>query len=206
MKSYGLVIDESLQPPNPYHSLPLAPSTTIIPARPHLDANTESYSTVVEQAITTKDRPLLKEIIAEADHKTRRNTLASIASEKVSPLLGLIEEFLYEDSRNTDHYCAWLKDLIRQHLGLILSGPDNRPVVSRLLKYIEKRSEERSALLRLRAALQAQTQNPLSKGKEFKAKFTYIENQVKEGAEEDLPPMDEEDFHLDDDMLDELDD
>lgn len=157
MKSYGLVIDESLQPPHPYHSLAPASSHVHIPARPHLDANTESYSTVVEQAITTKDRPLLKEIIAEADHKTRRNTLASISNEKVSPLLGLLEEFLYEDSRNTDYYCAWLKDLIRQHLGLILSGPDNRPVVARLIKYIEKRSEERSALLRLRAALKAQT-------------------------------------------------
>ncbi len=95
---------------------------------------------MVEQAITTKDRPLLKEIIAESDAKTRRNTLASMATEKVAALLSLLEEFLYEDSRNTDHYCEWLKDLVRQHLGLILSGPDNRPVVSRILKFIEKRA------------------------------------------------------------------
>lgn len=204
MKSYGLVIDESLQPPHPYLLLPTS-SPVPIPTRPHLDATTQSYSTVVQQAIITKDRPLLKEIIAEADHKTRRNTLAAMANEKVPPLLGLLEEFLYEDSRNTDHYCAWLKDLIRQHLGLILSAPDNRPVVARLLKYIEKRSQERSILLRLRAALQAHTQSSLTKGKEFKPKFTYIENQEKEGEEEDLPPM-EEDFDLEDDMLDELDD
>lgn len=137
MKSYGLVIDQALQPSKPFHSSPTSTLTHhSFPKRALLDSTTESYSTVVEQAITTKDRPLLKEIIADSDPETCANTLAAIAVQKVPVLLSLLEEFMYEDSRNTDHYCGWIKELIRQHLGLILSGPDNRPAIARLIKFI----------------------------------------------------------------------
>lgn len=91
MKSYGLVIDESLQPAKPFQTPHQTPQNPHFPKRLHLDQNTESYSTVVEQAITTKDRPLLKEIIADSDQKIRTNTLASIATEKVPVLLSLLE-------------------------------------------------------------------------------------------------------------------
>jgi hypothetical protein len=91
MKSYGLVIDESLQPAKPFQTPHQTSQNSHFPKRLQLDQNTESYSTVVEQAITTKDRPLLKEIIADSDQKIRRNTLASIATEKVPVLLSLLE-------------------------------------------------------------------------------------------------------------------
>lgn len=204
MKSYGLVIDQALQPSNPFHSSPSNHSNHTFPKRPLLDTTTESYSTVVEQAITTKDRPLLKEIIADSDPKTCTNTLAAIAVQKVPALLSLLEEFIYEDSRNTDHYCGWVKELIRQHLGLILSGLDNRPVVARLLKFVQRRAEERAALLQLKAALQGQGVH--EKGKQFKPKFNYIQNQEKEAEEAGEGPIEEEEMDLDDDMLDQFDD
>lgn len=90
MKSYGLVIDESLQPAKHFQSPPQTSPNVHFPKRVQLDATTESYSTVVEQAITTKDRPLLKEIIADSDFKIRRNTLAAMAVEKVPALLSLL--------------------------------------------------------------------------------------------------------------------
>lgn len=172
MKSYGLVIDESLQPTKPFQAPHQTPSAHNFPKHSYLDSNTQSYSTVVEQAITTKDRPLLKQIIADSDSKTCTNTVAAIAADKVPPLLSLLEQFLYEDSRNTDHYCAWLKELIRQHLGLILSGPDNKPVISRILKFVQRRAEERTALLAVRSYLLKE--GPSARGREFKAKFNYI--------------------------------
>jgi len=63
---------------------------------------------------------------------------------------------LYEDSRNKDHYCSWLRELFKQHLGLILSGPDNRPNIARISKFIEKKAEERTSLLQMKAKLLAQ--------------------------------------------------
>jgi hypothetical protein len=93
MKSFGLVIDESLQIAKPFQNAHLTSNSTNgqFPTRAQLDGNTESYSTVVEQAIITKDRPLLKEIIADSDAKTCRNTLAAIAADKVPALLALLE-------------------------------------------------------------------------------------------------------------------
>jgi hypothetical protein len=65
MSSRGLVIDESLQTNNPFiapHVLTAAPS---FPKKTLKTASTQSYGAVVEQAITTQDRPFLKEIILE---------------------------------------------------------------------------------------------------------------------------------------------
>lgn len=90
IKSYGLVIDESLQPTKPFQTPHQTAPAAHFPKRAQLDATTESYSTVVEQAITTKDRPLLKEIIADSDAKISRNTLAAIAVDKVPALLALL--------------------------------------------------------------------------------------------------------------------
>jgi hypothetical protein len=71
--------------------------------------NTQSYTTVVEQSIITQDKPLLKEIIVECSSEQLKNTIAAINITKISALLSLLEEFIYEDYKNTDSYCAWLK-------------------------------------------------------------------------------------------------
>ena len=45
---------------------------------------------MVEQAVITKDKPLLKEIIADSDQKTLKNTLGTLNVDKISSLLCLL--------------------------------------------------------------------------------------------------------------------
>jgi len=71
--------------------------------------STQSYTTVVEQSIITQDKPLLKEIIVECSSEQLKNTIAALTITKISALLSLLEEFMYEDYKNTYSYCAWLK-------------------------------------------------------------------------------------------------
>lgn len=141
MKSYGMVIDESLQPENSHHHIKLSsPSQTLhTKKRLNFDNNTESYSTVVEQAIITKDKPLLKEIISDSDDNISKNTISGLTFEKISSLLNLLEEFLYDDCRNTDRYCFWLRELLKQHIGVILSNGENKSIVSRLIRFIQRK-------------------------------------------------------------------
>jgi hypothetical protein len=105
----------------------------------NFDNNTESYSTVVEQAIITKDKPLLKEIISDSDDNISKNTISGLTFEKISSLLNLLEEFLYDDCRNTDRYCFWLRELLKQHIGVILSNGENKSIVSRLIRFIQRK-------------------------------------------------------------------
>jgi hypothetical protein len=84
--------------------------------------STQSYITVVEQSIITQDKPLLKEIIIESSKEQLRNTVAALPINKVSALLSLLEGFIYEDHKNTDSYCVWLKEMIGRHIGIILSN------------------------------------------------------------------------------------
>ena len=68
--------------------------------------STQSYTTVVEQSIITQDKPLLKEIIVECSSEQLKNTIAALTITKISALLSLLEEFMYEDYKNTYSYYA----------------------------------------------------------------------------------------------------
>lgn len=105
MKSYGLIIDESLQTPRYIAFNTNSSVNNSFPEKKNLEITTDSYSTVVEQAITTKDKPLLKEIIIDCRPKTLENTIKGLSIHKVSSLLGLLEEFFNEDSRHINKYC-----------------------------------------------------------------------------------------------------
>jgi len=98
--------------------------------------STQSYITVVEQSIITQDKPLLKEIIIESSAEQLRNTIAALPINKVSALLSLLEEFIYEDYANTDSYCVWLKEIISRHMGIILSNSQNQTIIARIRKFI----------------------------------------------------------------------
>lgn len=205
MKSYGLVIDEALQPPRPHATLPNAPTRSdAFPAKPSPPNTTESYSIVVEQAIVTQDKPLLKEIIAECSPKLLRNTIAGLQMGRVSGLLSLLEEFLYEDSRNTEHYCGWLKELVCRHIGILLANADNKATVCRLRRFIQRKAEERHSLLQMQADIKLAPQKQATR--QFVPKFSYVETQGETQPVPDPIDMEELDLGEEDFMMDEFDD
>lgn len=72
-----------------------------------------------------------------------KNTISSINISKVSPLLSLLEEFIYEDSKNLDKYSLWIREIIIKHIGVILSNGNNKAIISRLRKFAQRKVSER---------------------------------------------------------------
>jgi len=94
---------------------------------------------VVEQAIITQDKPLLKEILVDCEVRFIKNTVGELNVGKLSKFLGMLEEYLYMDSRNSSRYCEWVEEIMKRHIGVVLSNVENKDVVSRIRKYLQKR-------------------------------------------------------------------
>ena len=77
---------------------------------------------MIEQAVLTQDKPLLKEILLECEQKSIRQTVEEVSAGKVSKLLWMLEEYLYLDSANSVRYCEWIQQLVKKHLGVVLSN------------------------------------------------------------------------------------
>ena len=72
-----------------------------------------------------------------------KNTVLELNVAKVSKMLGMLEEYVYSDCRNVERYAAWIQELVKLHLGVLLSNQENRQVLARIRKYLQKRMKER---------------------------------------------------------------
>lgn len=157
---------------------------------------------MVEQAVLTQDRPLLKDILIESEIQSIAVTVSELNSSKISGLLSLLEEFIYADSKNTRQLGLWVKEIIFKHLGVLISNHQNKETIIRLRKFIAKRTAERDNLISLGSRLKIGGEETVRK--QFVTRFNYVEDKEQQGMGEDL--MMEEMMDDEDEILAELDD
>ena len=109
----------------------------------------KSYATVLEQSLTTKDKHIIKELLANSDEEVIKNTVKGLSAGKVGVLLEQIEVLLLEDVRNTKDtlaYIKWLKCVLKVHIGTIINNPEVQAVAGKLATIVKKRASFLSSL------------------------------------------------------------
>ena len=41
---------------------------------------------------------------------------------KISRFLSMLEEYLYLDSQHSERYCLWIEEIVKRHIGIVLSN------------------------------------------------------------------------------------
>lgn len=103
----------------------------------------KSYSLVLEQSLTTKDKHIIKELLSTNDQGIIDNSLQGLPESKVGVLLEQIEMLLLEDTKATDNtlaYLQWMKSLLKIHIGAIINSPTIQTTAARLSQFVKKRA------------------------------------------------------------------
>lgn len=104
---------------------------------------------MLEQSLTTKDKHIIKELLANSDEEVIKNTVKGISAGKVGVLLEQVEILLLEDVRNTKDtfaYVKWLKNVLKIHIGTIINNPEVQNIAAKLSTIIKKRASFLSSL------------------------------------------------------------
>ena len=89
----------------------------------------------------------------DCEEKLIKNTVLELNVAKVSKMLAMLEEYVYSDCHHVERYCAWIQELVKLHLGVLLSNQENRQIIARVRKYLQKRMKERENLLEIKGKL-----------------------------------------------------
>ena len=138
----------------------------------------KSYATVLEQSLTTKDKHIIKELLANNDEEIIKNSVKGISAGKVGILLEQVEVLLLEDTKNTKStlaYIKWLKTILKVHIGTIINNPEVQNTAGRLSTIVKKRASFLSTLQQLYDKIPDQVLG--TPEQIFVPKFHYIEEE-----------------------------
>ena len=79
-------------------------------------------------------------------------------------------------------YSAWIEELIKRHIGVVLSNYENRQVIARIRNYLQKRTSQKDHLESMKVNLNGV--KSAEEVKKFVPKFSYVERKAADKMEE----------------------
>lgn len=107
------------------------------------------------------------------------------------------------DCKNTRKYCAWIQEIMIRHLGMVLSNPENKQIIARYRKFLQKRQSEKASLLHIKSMIKVKPADQAQK--DFIPKFNYVESKQEAKMVEEGKIVLNDAFDLDDeDMMEDF--
>lgn len=173
-----------------------------------------SLSTLLEQALQSKDNAMLEYCLRTRDAKVISQTIKRVASVKVLELLEILVLKFEKSPGRCARLCPWIRSILLHHTAYLMTQPDLVTSLSALYQILENRLKVHDALQRLSGRLSlvigqiheaqsAATADEGEGGDAPRAKIVYKEDDETDRAgsddEEDDGEEDEEEEEEDDD-------
>jgi U3 small nucleolar RNA-associated protein 5 len=140
-----------------------------------------SLSSLLEQALQSKDNAMLEYCLRTRDAKVIANTIKRVASVKVLELLDIIVLKFEKSPGRCARLCPWIRSILLHHTAYLMTQPDLVQSLSALYQILENRLKVHDALQRLSGRLS------LVIGQIHEASYTNNSNQEGEASEGEGP-------------------
>ncbi|KAJ0408681.1 hypothetical protein ATCC90586_007707 [Pythium insidiosum] len=112
-----------------------------------------SLSTLLEQALQSKDNAMLEYCLRTRDAKVIANTIKRVSSVKVLELLDILVLKFEKSPGRCGRLCPWIRAILLHHTAYLMTQPDLVQSLSALYQVLENRLKVHDALQRLAGRL-----------------------------------------------------
>ncbi|TMW56328.1 hypothetical protein Poli38472_006338 [Pythium oligandrum] len=181
-----------------------------------------SLSSLLEQALQSKDNAMLEYCLRTRDAKVIANTIKRVSSVKVLELLDILVLKFEKSPGRCARLCPWIRSILLHHTAYLMTQPDLVQSLSALYQILENRLKVHDALQKLsgrlslvigqihEASYQQQTGEGDAEGDAPRAKIVYKEDdetdQQEDEEDDDEEEEDDEDAVLENGVDDDDDD